>query len=135
MPFGRPTKYHDDFPSMLLKYFGRDLTKIITKKVVVKDQVHEIEEEVANEFPTVEGFCWDHNICTATFYTWIKDEGKFDFLEAYKRAQDRQKQFIQSHGLMGRYDRTFSIFIGKAVCKMKDNPDASDEDKSLNIYL
>lgn len=98
-PVGRPSKYNDDLPSDLIKFFDRPLYHID----------NETGEKMPSKMPTVERWCCNIGIVTSTFYKWVDE--KPEFSSAFKIAKQYQKDHIIQMGLMGIYKEGFAKFV------------------------
>src|SRR3990167_8543412 len=88
-PGGRPTKYRDDFPALLLAYFD--------------------EQIAAEKLPFLSRFARKiAGVCEDTAIEWTKEH--LEFSEAYKIAKKMQKEFLIENGLVGKYNATAFIF-------------------------
>jgi hypothetical protein len=120
MSIGRPTKYKSSFPQQLVDWF---------------------EEKVkAKELPFLSKWARTQaGVSEQTALTWTeKDE---DFLEAYKKAKDIQKEFLITQALHGKFNATFAIFTAKNITDMRDknetvltNPDGNLKTIIINKY-
>jgi hypothetical protein len=124
-PRGRPTKYTEEMPQKLIDFFDRPsrIQKEVSK--VSNGQVINYFEEGPNTLPTVWAFCADIGIHDDTFYEWVKRHK--DFSDAYKKAKVFQKKILMDNGLLGGYSTTFSIFVSKAVCKIREDQQETEE--------
>jgi len=106
---GRPTKYTEDIPEKMINFFNRPLMKAQQVEVPGRNGVQMVTEMVANELPTIEGFCCELVISKDTLHQWIK---KYPLLsDAYKFAKQAQKNHLIQNGLSGNYNSAFCKFI------------------------
>lgn len=116
---GRPTKYKEEYCDEIIKYFDVEPTRTITERFFYKNgDEKEKEIEVANELPTIEGFCRSIKINKSTLHEWVKKYK--EFTNAYKVAKDLQIDLWLKNSLKGLYNPTFSIFAGKNMFGWRD---------------
>lgn len=116
---GRPSEYKPYYVKRLLKFFKKERTKIIYEKFYYKNgDEKEKEVEVANELPTIEGFCIEQKIGKGTFHRWVK--ANKEFRNAYKKCKIIEEEFWKQNSLRGLYNPAFTIFLGKNVFGWKD---------------
>ena len=116
---GRPTKYHPKYCKEIIEYFNVERTKIILEKFYYKNgDVKEKEIEVANELPTIQGFCIKIGIVKSTLHEWV-DKYK-GFSNAYKKAKEMQEEFWLQNSLRGLFNPAFTIFAGKNMFGWRD---------------
>lgn len=101
MPGGRPTKYRDDYPQLLLDYFN---------KTIDHDEV----------FPTKAGFAIHIDVGKDTLNEWSNCGKHPKFSVAYKKAEDYQEKNLVSNAITGKYNPAFSIFFAKNNLGYKD---------------
>ena len=117
---GKNSKWKPEYNQKIIDFFDRPFTKTINK-MDNKGNVFEIE--VANDFPTFEGFCHSIDIHKDTLYEWIKRENadKYpEFSDSYKKAKQLQEQFWVANGMNSNHNATFAIFWGKNNLGYKD---------------
>lgn len=123
---GHPTDYRPEYCEKLLEWFnGQRHERVIKRERIIpqKNGAPAIEREyegVITRFPTFEGFADSVGVCTATLHLWRKAHP--DFLEAYKRARERQKDWLVEIGLRGVVPVAAYIFTAKNVTDMRDTP-------------
>jgi len=121
-PGGRPTKYHDGFPQLLLDHFSVDPVITKVERFYYKNgDEKEKEIEVANQLPTIENFCRKHGISKQTLLDWTKAHK--EFLDAYTRAKEMQEDIWKQNGLKGLYNAQFAQFIGTNCFGYKNKHD------------
>jgi hypothetical protein len=109
-PVGRPTKYKPEYCDAIIKHFT--VTPLIEFPEGQKTIV------MPNKLPTFSDFCWEIGISEDTMLNWTKEHD--EFLGAYNRAKDLQKQFLLTVGLSGKSPPAFAIFTAKNITDMKD---------------
>lgn len=128
---GRPTKYKKKYADMLVDYFTidpvREVEETYTNK---KGETWTKTVEKACEFPTFEGFACSIGVTDHTLQNWCEatdEKGMLlnpEFLDAYKRAKELQKQVLVVNSMAGRYNTQFAIFIAKNVTDLRDKVEA-----------
>lgn len=108
---GRPTKYRDDFPALIIQHFT---------------------EEIANgRLPFLSKFArLQAMVCEDTAIEWCKEHP--DFSEAYKIAKNMQKEFLIQGGLEGKLNSSSWIFTAKNIAGMRDQTETIFPDKEGN---
>ena len=130
---GRPSTYRPEYDQMLLDYFDIPATREIIETHESKNgTVFQEVRTVANDLPTIEGFCKSLKISRETFYHWA---GLFpSFADSHKKAQAMQQAIWQQNTMRGRYSQPFAIFFGKNVYGWKDKEDQQiTGDITLNL--
>ncbi len=125
MPGGRPTKYIDAYPELLLEYFGENID--------FEDKKHPFYQEgwKKETFPTKAGFAVYIGVAKDTLNEWANakindEEGKVlghkypEFSVAYKRVVDFQEKNLISGAFDNELNMTFSIFFAKNNLGYKD---------------
>lgn len=139
MGAGRPTTYKDDIPQKLIKYFtDRPLRRVIQKKFInKKGELVEWEEEVANDFPTLAGFFWEHDIAKSSFHEWLDSKLYPELSDAYSKVKQYQENFLLTHGLLGSYNAAYAKFITTNLTEYRDKTEtdhkSSDGSMSFNF--
>ncbi|MBI5402493.1 MAG: hypothetical protein HY959_03770 [Ignavibacteriae bacterium] len=129
---GRPTKYKEDYCDDIIKYFDIEPTRTITERFFYKNgDEKEKEIEVANELPTIEGFCRTIKINKSTLHEWVKAHKEFS--NAYNVAKDLQVDLWLKNSLKGLYNPTFSIFAGKNMFGWRDKQEFDHTSKGHQI--
>lgn len=103
---GRPLKYKPEYCQEIIKFFSSNPYDIIEGKVKV------------NDLPTFEKFAVNIDVCVDSLHEWKKRYK--EFFEAYKKAQQLQKNFLITNALLGNYNSTFAIFTAKNITDMRD---------------
>lgn len=125
-PVGRPTKYHDKIPALLLEHFNIPLYyKTTEQKMSASGAVEDIEVTRASDMPTFEGFAVKLMINTDTLHEW-KSKYK-EFSEAYRICKGIQKNFLMAHGLNGNYNSAFAKFIAVNCTDLVDTQHIKQE--------
>lgn len=131
---GRPSKYKEEYASLLIKFFSKPLfQEIVTQRKyeLKKDKndkekkvlIDETRRIVPNDIPFDIDFIVEIDISVDTFYRWAKKKNKEKypgFYEAYKKTRKLQEQFLALNAIQGRYDTTFAIFTAKNILKWRN---------------
>src|SRR3990167_1629489 len=113
-PGGRPTKYRDDFPALLLAYFD--------------------EQVAAEKLPFLSKFARNiAGVCEDTAIEWTKDHPEFS--EAYKIAKKIQKEFLITQALAGKINPTAFIFTAKNMTDMRDKTEVAHDMPGIQDIL
>ena len=117
---GRPTKYRASFCDAILEYFDQPLyIEIPTEKMSASGAIKIVNERVANDIPTLEGFAVD--ICKVPpdkISVWANKYE--DFHKAVSKAKGIQKKFLFTHNMTGKYNASFSKFFAINCLGMKE---------------
>ena len=121
---GRPTVYRDEFPDMLLEFFGQSPTREVT----VRDaKGNERTEILPGQFPTLARFATNIGVTKETLHDWATsrniETGELrhpEFSSAYKKAKDLQEANLVEGTISGAYNSTFAIFTAKNVLGWRD---------------
>jgi hypothetical protein len=118
--FGRPTKYNPSYCQQIIEYFSAPLTKNLKKTYTTKaGTVIEEDVEKGSEFPTIDEFSAKIlGVDDTTLINWTREHP--EFLAAYTRAKQLQRDFLIKNGLQERYNSQFAIFVAKNCCGMTD---------------
>jgi len=116
---GRPPKYKKEFCTKMIEFF--DVPHTITKRTTrfFKGKTYDVDIEVANILPTFERFSVE--ICNTdrtTLHDWC--EKHEEFLLAYNKAKELQKNMINDLGMRGLYNGQYTAFVAKNITDMKD---------------
>ncbi len=115
---GRPSDYKEEYCKDIIEFFSRALTKDVIKTYTTKaGTVIEEKIEKPNELPTLEEYCNKLGIVVNTLKAWTKDHP--DFLTAFTRAKQLEKDFLVKNGISGRYDKTW-MFVAQNFTDMRD---------------
>jgi len=84
MPAGRPIKWNNDktkrLAGRMLKYFGREHSYFINETYLYKNGTERIKKvEIANDLPTIVGFCRENRIARGTLLELIKEKDRDEF--------------------------------------------------------
>jgi hypothetical protein len=116
---GRPSKYKKKYAKDLIKFFDIPETKVLKHTIMKKNgDIIQVEEEIAQDLPTIIGFCRKINSNTSTFKKWIKAHK--EFRTAYEQAKELQEEFWKKNSMKGFYNPLFTVFMGKNVFGWKD---------------
>ena len=119
---GRKTKYKKQYCQELIEYFDKPAYREHEQVFVGKDGREWSKfEYIANDLPTIIGFCCKIGISKQTFYNWT-DKHK-PFFDAYTHIRDIQEAILIQNGLRGLYNSNFTTFIMKNNFGYKDKQD------------
>lgn len=126
---GRPSKYTEDMPEKLIKYFSAEPYFDSEKEIATSKGVVTVTIQEASDFPTLAGFAIECEVDRDTLKEWAKVHK--DFSAAYKRAKEYQERFLTVNAMKGLINPTFAIFTAKNVLGWRDVRDdkAGDDDK------
>lgn len=125
---GRPTKYHDKIPSLLLEHFNIPLYyKTTEQKMSASGAVENIEVTKASDMPTFEGFAVKLMVNIDTLHEWRSKHKPFS--EAYRICKGIQKNFLMAHGLNGNYNSAFAKFIAVNCTDLVDTQHIKQENE------
>lgn len=134
MPAGRPIEYTREvtkkLAEKLVEHFDVEHTKVILERFYYKNgDEKEKEIEIANELPTIEGFCKEVDMSKDTLHRLIKMTEPVsnkevlvhpELSDAYKRARTMQEDMWLKVSLKGLYPGAFTIFAGKNMFGWRD---------------
>ena len=132
-PIGRPTKYTDDLPEKLLKFFNVELDREVLKEVPGKDGVIMLSETKPNRLPTVEGFCREIQIAKSTFHDWRRKYP--DFSNALGKCKQMQMNHLIQHALEGSYNSGFAKFLAMNISEYRDKVEDSRDNTSNVVQI
>jgi hypothetical protein len=116
---GRPTKYKKEYCDEIITFFDRELYHKELIEVKVKGGGTKEEfREVPNDIAFFSEFARKIGVTTSSLDRWVHKYP--EFRDAYKKAQQIQKEFLIKNGLAGRYNPTFAIFTAKNITDMRD---------------
>jgi hypothetical protein len=124
-PFGRPTKYREDFPQKMIDYFKRPMWQYEEIEVATAKGVQKITQKVPCEPPFVEGFCEEIMISKRTFYDWV--EKYPDFSHAFSIAKQAQANRLANHAMLGGYNSSISKLILANCTDYKEDKSSQTE--------
>lgn len=130
---GRPTKYTEDMPQILLDYFNVDLFDTVSEEVASQGKAVAVVKRVPKRLPTFERFCVDNNLHHSTLLDWKRKYP--DFSEAYDKAKYCQKDFLMQHGLLGTHNAGYSKFVSINVTDMKDKVEHEHNASEFKVVL
>lgn len=129
---GRPSKYKPEYCQNIISFFN--LAPHFEKDITItKSDGTQIDktEQTPCDLPFFSDWCHSVGVDEATMISWTT---KFpEFLKAYKRAKDLQKQILIVNGLLGLYAPAFTIFTMKNICGWRDEQHIKGEGFT-NIY-
>jgi len=123
---GRPTKYTDDMPDKIIKFF--DWEPFVMKG---KDN-----RPTACVLPTLAGFARSIGVNKDTLHEWSKESNKEKypgFSDAKKRIKAMQEDILITNGLMGLYDKSFAIFTAKNILRWSDRQEIDHTTKGKEL--
>lgn len=128
---GRPTDYREEYCEGIIRFFSKPLVRKLKKTIRTRTgAVIEEEVEVPNEPPTIESYSKSIGVVTTTIVAWTEKHP--EFLAAYTRAKEIQKDFINQQALMGRYNSNYAIFFQTNNTDMRSkNQVTGPDDKPL----
>lgn len=135
---GCPTKYKPEYCEQIIEYFN----KPAYEPIMVKDDEGNLSVAENKQgkpmlkpcsLPTKEGFAFSIGVHCETLTNWAK---KFsEFFEAFKKAENLQKNILIQNGLNGNYEKVFAIFVAKNVTDMKDQQVVEHHSKNINFDI
>lgn len=121
---GAPSKYKPEYCDEIIEFFSRKPYDVL----MMMNEDTGREEPVINkqgnavlipcDLPTFEGFGIHIGVSSTTLHNWR--DAYPEFLGAYLRAKDYQKEILIQNGLHGNYEKQFAIFTAKNVTDMTD---------------
>lgn len=109
---GRPTKYQSVYCNLILDYFRVEHTvQKEIKRTNRKGQTRVEYREVANQLPTIAGFCAEVGISKQTLHNWVKRYEEFE--EAYNLAKCCYNAFVIDLGARGFLNSKYAIFLSQ----------------------
>ena len=133
-PMGRPTLYRPEYCEQIIKFFNREPSKKVSKKVYDKKSQTVMEVEVLEpcRLPTFEKFAWDLGVHTDTLLDWCKVHESF--FQAYQRCKVLQKEIMMQNALGNLYAQAYSIFASQNLTDMRNRKelDHKSSDGSFN---
>lgn len=153
---GRPSKYREEYPDLLLQYFGEALKDPISTLVVERTtkyytdgkvkETFERMKPIAKPVPTLFAFALKHGISYRVLNKWANErmpgfdkpeKGQVDrrpyrypdFVHAYKMAVHFQTEFLNAAGMSGAAPSPFAIFAAKNMIGWRDDSTSRFIDK------
>lgn len=120
MSGGRPSVYRQEIAQEMIDFFSGPLFEEFTEEVASGGRVVEIKRSRPCNMPTFEEFAWKigHNV--VTLRRWAQDETRPEFCTAYALCKQKQKVFLNYHGLTGGYNPGFAKFVAINCTDQKD---------------
>lgn len=132
-PFGRPTKYKENYPEVLVDWFERPDFEYEDQEVASAGVVKTIRVKVPTKFPSVEGFCRHLKISKVTFHKWVK---KYPlFMNALSKCKAIQQDHLVNHALNGTFHAGFAKFLMINLTEYKDKVETVNENKEIKVVL
>lgn len=107
---GRPDKYEERFCDEILEFFDVE--------PYIESESNGRVQRLANKLPTFERFAANIGVVVNTLKNWCDKHP--EFLTAYEKAEQLQKDILVQNGLIGGYTAQFAMFVGKNFTDMKD---------------
>lgn len=137
---GRPTKYKKKFAKMLIEYGSIEPNRVEYIVTDGKNDYHKEEPKLLpNNLPTLERFASNINVNVDVLSDWANAKTKSgkpkypEFLRAYMRFKQLQKDILVANGLTGLYAGNFAIFVAKNFTDMKDKTEIDATSKGEKI--
>lgn len=128
---GRPTKYTPELCEQLVEYFDCEPFMEVERENPKTGSKY--YERVPTELPTFERFAHQIGVSVSTLHNWKSEHP--EFMEAYTRAQQLQKDILVQNGLNRLYDARFTMFMAVNNTDLVDKkertlrtPDLADAD-------
>lgn len=126
MKAGRPTKYDPSYCKQLLNMFDVDATREVYETYTYKDgTTKEVSRLEPVELPTITDFAKKIGVNKDTLYEWAKKYEEFS--DTMKKVKEIQENIWQKNALMGLYNPTFAIFMGKNCYGWKDKQEIENK--------
>ena len=128
---GRKSKYNKKFCQTITDYFDQEPYEDVELIHYQKDGVTKKwadKKRMPKKLPTLVQFAKSIGVCYATVYNWQNEEhASFhkEFLEAFTRAKELQKDFLIQNGLQGLYNPLFAKFTAINITDMKDKTESA----------
>lgn len=123
---GRPTKYDSKYCKQIIAMFDVEPTREVYETYTYKDgTTKEVSRLEPAELPTMADFAKKINVNIDTLYEWAKKHPEFS--EAMKKAKEIQENIWQKNSLLGLYNPTFAIFMGKNCYGWKDKQEIENK--------
>lgn len=128
---GRPSKYKKIYCEELLEMFNVEPTKEVIETYTYKDgSTKDIIKVVPIELPTLMDFAKKIKVNRDTLYEWAEKHKEFS--DTLKKVKELQENIWQKNSLLGLYNPTFAIFMGKNVYGWKDKQEIDNKHKFEN---
>lgn len=120
MTLGRPKSFKPEYVDLMIEYFSKPLFEEVVEEVASAGRVIKIKKQRPSNMPTFDEFAWELGHDVATLRRWAKDESLPDFCAAYALCKQKQKVFLNYHGLTGGYNPGFAKFVAINCTDQKD---------------
>jgi hypothetical protein len=129
-PGGRPTDYRPEYCQMLVDFFTVEPFTETEVHISGKNWEKTETKLIPSKLPTFERFAHNIGVVVQTMLNWC---GVYpEFLEAYTRAKQLQKDILVAGGLAGTYNSNFAIFVSQNFTDMRDKKQfTGSDDKPL----
>jgi len=140
---GRPSKYKLEYCEEIIKFFNvepyedREIPHYNDEGNIVWTDY----KRFGVKLPTLVQFAKNIGVCYSTVYNWQNEKHTSfhkEFLEAYTRAKEMQKDFLIQAGCLGVYNARFAIFAAINITDMKNQITSEitgSTDRPLHIIL
>ena len=117
---GRPTKYHDGMPDLVMQYLDE-------------------YQDMGHVVPSIAGLSIFLNLTRETIHDWITHEEKGLFSDNVRKLMAQQEQALASGGLTGGYNASISKLMltkhGYSDKTENDNNNAHSGAVDINVSL
>jgi len=122
---GRPSKYDVKYCDKVIEFFSRS-----PNKEVVQEYGYKL---LPNPLPFFSDFAYLIGVNVDTLHEWKKKHPEFS--ESYKRAQELQKQFLITNGLLGLYPTGSYCFTAKNITDMRDKQEIEETKIEKHLHF
>ena len=120
MKLGRPKSFKEEYITQMIEYFSGPLFEEYIEETASAGRIVKIKKQRPCNMPTFDEFAWNIGHDVATLRRWAKDEELPDFCAAYALCKQKQKVFLNYHGLTGGYNPGFAKFVAINCTDQKD---------------
>lgn len=120
-PGGRPSKYKPEFIPQMIDFFSIEPSRMEEGHMGAM-------VERPNRLPTFERFASNIDVTVDTLLNWNKSFP--EFLGAYKKCKQMQKDFMVQNGMSGLFNAAFTKFVAINITDMVDK---SEVDQNVNV--
>lgn len=129
MAAGRPTLYDPKYVDEILDYFNVPSFDV---EISCDKEGNETQKRIPNSLPTLAGFACKIGVDRTSIWEWSKKHPEFS--NAIKLCKDHQERILVDNALLGRYDKTFSIFTAKNLLDWRDRHEVQ-QDTTVNVNI
>lgn len=133
---GRPTKYKQKYCDKIIEFFSQEPYEVVELPHYQKDgktlKWTDYKRE-PRKLPTLVQFAISINVSYPTVYNWQWEKSSSfhqEFLEAFTRVKELQKDFLIQAGLMGLYNPIFAKFTAINITDMRDKQEHVIDDQT-----